>query len=209
MQPAGFRVNEERPEDDFYPTPDNAIYTLLAHLSIPEGTCVHEPACGDGAISKILERHPCIKKIISTDLNDHGYGTPNSDFLTCNTPMPDWWLITNPPYKLAGEFLRKAFELRYKRVIMFLRWDFLGSSKSREDILESGQLQRVLLMKERVTLFPKHFSKPKKGTSTYYSAWYIFDRDYKAPYQSEVIVRRVSLKQGEAYAKLFNSNHQG
>ena len=43
---------EGRPEDDFYPTPPNAVYALLG----AERFCgvVWEPACGDGAISKIL-----------------------------------------------------------------------------------------------------------------------------------------------------------
>ena len=66
-----------RQKDDWYPTPPAATKALLDVEGF--GHEVWEPACGDGAISKLLDEWGF--RSISTDLNDYSYGKSGVDFL--------------------------------------------------------------------------------------------------------------------------------
>ena len=72
-----------RQKDDFYPTPKEAIDALIKVENLPKD--IWEPACGNGAISKplISAGH----NVISTDLNDYGYGKTGVDFLMEFKPL--------------------------------------------------------------------------------------------------------------------------
>ena len=106
MQGLLFMTNDRRQKDDFYPTPPEAVEALLAveHFN----SRVWEPACGAGHISKVLRSHD--HKVISTDLNDFGFGETGIDFLL-ESKMRAETIITNPPYKLANQFVRHAINM--------------------------------------------------------------------------------------------------
>lgn len=82
---------------EFYPTPPEAVRALLSMESF-EGS-VWEPACGDGAISRVLEAAGY--QVVSTDLIDRGYGAGGQDFLKSDRPLAKN-IITNPPYGTHG-----------------------------------------------------------------------------------------------------------
>ena len=91
---------------EFYPTPPEAVRALLSVEKF-EGD-IWEPACGDGAISKVLISAG--HKVISTDLIDRGFGRAQADFLKSTQPLAKN-IITNPPYGTHGlgdAFVRKA-----------------------------------------------------------------------------------------------------
>ena len=94
--------DSNRQIDDFYPTPPEATEALLSRYEFNKD--IWEPACGDGAISNVLAEKG--HNVISTDLNNFGFGETNVDFLMEQKALaPD--VITNPPYKLANEFVLK------------------------------------------------------------------------------------------------------
>lgn len=196
-----------RPEDDFYETPKVATCTMLNNINIPDDVTLWECSCGEGAISKILEKiYP--GKVLSTELSTERYGIGGVNFLTDAEkykPEGRFWLVTNPPFKLANDFVRKGFEIGAERIIFMLRFNYLESGKVREDILNNGHLLRVLLMKERLKMYPFGWTGVK-GTATQNHAWFIWDRNYNAPVPSEVVVRRVSLKEGKYYAHVNGIN---
>ena len=66
---------------------------MLAHETF-DGP-IWEPACGDGAIARVLERAG--HRVIATDLIDRGYGEAGVDFLTTAEPRARH-IVTNPPY---------------------------------------------------------------------------------------------------------------
>ena len=103
MEPSPFRVPY-----DFYPTPPQATRALLS-VERFNGT-IWEPACGDGAISKVLLAQGCM--VISTDLVYRGFGTGGVNFLT-ETRTRARNIVTNPPYGngLADAFVRHALRL--------------------------------------------------------------------------------------------------
>ena len=94
---------------DFYATPPEAVHSLIAieRKWFPDCRVIWEPACGDGAISKVLESYHY--DVVSTDLVDRGYGEGGRDFLTCAS-LVNSAIITNPPFKLAREFIDTALE---------------------------------------------------------------------------------------------------
>ena len=65
-----------------------------------------DPACGDGAMLHEFERHGL--RTVGTDI------LGGDDFLQAKRPEDDVsWIITNPPFSLAEEFIFKAQSLEY------------------------------------------------------------------------------------------------
>ena len=62
---------------EFYPTPPEATRALLSVEKF-DGS-IWEPACGDGAISKVLQK--ANYSVVSTDLINYGFGESGQDFL--------------------------------------------------------------------------------------------------------------------------------
>ncbi len=73
---------------------------------------IWECACGDGAISDVLKSHGF--SVYSSDIVDRGYGENRSldfldDELTKGIEAEN--IITNPPFKLAKQFVEKALTI--------------------------------------------------------------------------------------------------
>ena len=102
------RLAPNRAPFEYYPTPPEATRALLASEQF-DGS-IWEPACGDGAISGVLEAAGY--RVISTDLIDYGYGAAGIDFLKETRPRAKH-NVNNPPYGngLADRFLRHALTL--------------------------------------------------------------------------------------------------
>ncbi len=97
-----------RAEHDFYPTPPEGTRALLS-VERFDGP-IWEPACGDGAIAKVLT--DAGYRVVATDLIDRGYGEAGVNFLAETTPRAKN-IITNPPYGrgLADGFVLHALRL--------------------------------------------------------------------------------------------------
>lgn len=92
----------ERHDRDFYPTPSDCTEALLKYLSvrpIPLGTA-WECACGDGNITKVLKHYGY--DVVESDI------ATGTDFLTAPLPTGVGWIVTNPPFNLAEQFIRRA-----------------------------------------------------------------------------------------------------
>lgn len=90
-----------RHPEDFYETPREATVALLDAVGRYLGPVVHEPSCGAGAIARVLREYG--HEVIGTDLVYRGYGTGGVDFLKDGLRAKS--AITNPPFKLAAEFI--------------------------------------------------------------------------------------------------------
>jgi len=167
---------KSREVQDFYPTPPYATLKLL-EKEIFLGT-IYEPACGDGAISKILKDNYPNQKIFSTDLIDRGYGeNTNLDFLTYDfTDFETDNIITNPPYKYAQEFIEKSLELVDSKVAMLLKLNFLEGQK-RHQLFKSTPLKNVYVFSKRLS-FDKGDEKGK-GNGLLAYAWYVWEQGYE------------------------------
>lgn len=164
---------EERAEFDLYETPSFATEQLLKSYDLKSP--IWEPACGRGAICRVLESSGY--KVIGSDLHDHGFGRTGVDFLLTKSTKA-LTIITNPPYLTALEFCRHGLDLlsgRGGRLIMLLRLDFL-CSKGRRDFFLNSPLMTVLVFSTRIR-FPVPGSK--KGRAAVNYAWYIWEDGYK------------------------------
>ena len=114
----GKRKRTKSKSNDFFPTPSEctrAVLNALPHLPTP----IWEPACGDGAICRVLEEFGYTLKEAS-DLIDRGYGRGGVDFLSLRPVLTPHCgtIITNPPYKLARPFVDLALE--YAQTVVML-----------------------------------------------------------------------------------------
>jgi hypothetical protein len=113
---------KRRPPDDFFPTERAATVALLRQFGpLLRPGAVWEPACGAGHIAKVLVEHGL--SVVASDLNDRGYGTPARDYLTAAPPPLLRAIVTNPPFKFAEQFIRKAVG-EAEVVAMLLKSDY-------------------------------------------------------------------------------------
>jgi hypothetical protein len=167
--------------DDLYETPPCAVRALLAVERIRSGA-IWEPACGPGAIARVLRSAG--HRVYATDLVD--YESPDQsasriDFLLEQTaPSAEIGsIITNPPFKLAAEFVAHAL-LLCPRVYMLLRLAFLESER-RSGILDSGMLRRIHVFKRRLPMLHRHGWTGPKASSSIAFAWFVWDRTNLGP----------------------------
>jgi hypothetical protein len=142
----------ERDPEDFYPTPEVATRALIRVERFPR--TVWEPACGDGAISRVLEAAG--HAVLSTDLYDRGYGTTGVDFLAVRDRCEN--VITNPPFRHAEEFAAHARRLARRKVAMLLRLAWPEGVGRYERIYSKDPPTRVFVFSQRI-----HFTRGGSG----------------------------------------------
>ena len=172
--------------EDLYETPAVAVEALLRVETLPEGM-IWEPACGRGAIAEVLRSAGY--KVHATDLIDYGYGRGGVDFLKCKSaPASVSCILTNPPFKLAREFVRHALTL-CPRVIILARLAFL-ESESRSDILDGGQLARVFVFRNRLPMMHRDGWQGPRSMNAVAFCWMVWDQFHRGPAE----LHRISWK---------------
>lgn len=162
-----------REANDFYPTHPGATKALLA-VERFDGP-IWEPACGEGDMSRVLEAAGY--QVISTDLIDRSYGEPLTDFLMEWSPRaPN--IVTNPPFKLASEFIEKSLALTSGKVAMFLRLAFL-EGVTRGAAFPDQPLARVWVMSRRVPMWRGEI-RDEIG-SVMAMAWFVWEHGHQGP----------------------------
>lgn len=97
-------------EGDYYATHPSMVERFISRVSDKyELGKILEPACGGGHISMVLEDY--LFEVESSDLFDRGFGHTGFNFLE-RTELFEGSIITNPPYSLADEFVKKAIEIQ-------------------------------------------------------------------------------------------------
>lgn len=160
-----------REKDDFYPTPPEMTHRLLKH-EFHGSLTIHEPACGNGAMSKVLEDYH--HDVISSDLIDRGYGRSGVDYLL-ETQRPCDYLVTNPPYKLAEKFIQKALDLGYKRHAWLLRLSFLEGQGRFDRLFSKKPFDICYVFSKRQTIWRGDEAVSGNGTTAY--AWFVWDKN--------------------------------
>ena len=162
----------ERAGEDFYATDPKAVEALcdLEKFS----PTVLEPACGQGHIAKVLEARGY--KVLACDLVDRGYGVGGVDFLKLDKEGVDADLVTNPPYKLAQEFVEKALDVvgTGHKVAMFLKLTFLETAKRRE-LFKKFPPKTVYVASQRIACWPN--GRPTSQSMVCY-AWFVWEKGF-------------------------------
>lgn len=154
---------------DFYPTPAWATYALIDNEEFSGD--IWECACGNGAMSKVLEN--AVPTVNSSDLHDRGYGDAGVDFLCSDRRATN--IVTNPPYNSAEGFVSSGVKVAEKKFALLLRLAFLEGAKRQRTIFSQFPPSRVWVFSERITFYPINAERKGSGTTAY--AWFVWDRD--------------------------------
>jgi hypothetical protein len=153
---------------DFFPTPSWATFALIDNEQF-KGE-IWECACGDGAMSRVLEKSG--HKVISSDLFDRGYGEVGLDFTTTSRVAAN--IITNPPYNAAEAFVAHGLSKATNKFALLLRLAFLEGANRANTIFKSNPPSRVWVFSERITFYPSGVEPKGSGTTAY--AWFVWDK---------------------------------
>lgn len=162
------RSSKDRNSVDFYETPTEvtvALFDFLEHNNlISPGCLIWEPACGRGAMTRVmLDRGYAVN---GTDLFPNIDGLPSIDFLQSQIPCN--WIITNPPFSEAVEFIRHALEL--KKPCAFLLKSQFWHARSRLQLFKDNPPSYVLPLTWR----PDFLNGAKSGSPTMEVIWSVW-----------------------------------
>ena len=131
-------ANGNRKKNDFYPTPPECTVALLKFLEerflLRKSDTIWEPACGSNAMVNVMAQMGY--SVIATDIT-HG-----QDYLTWEQQEHYDWIITNPPFCAAQEFITTSRE-KNKPFAMLLKSQYWHSVK-RQKIFSECQPTFVL-----------------------------------------------------------------
>ena len=164
----------QRKESDFYETPYSMTAQLLESENFDTSAATLEPAYGGGAIVKVLIKKG-FSKVYVGDISE------GDDFLIQKNKFSQ--IITNPPYRLALEFVLKAKELTERKFAFLLPTDYIHGLDRFEKIFCDSKfpLSRILTFVRRPMLGDalRPDGKYRTGMQTY--SWFIWDRLHDGP----------------------------
>ena len=174
MQNTSHAVMAQRKEakdslDDF-PTPPWATRALMEHvLPMPQIfgplTCL-EPACGAGHMAKVLKEYFPI--VHASDVHDYGYGHVEDFLVSTHQPGSIDWVITNPPFRLAEDFVVRSLEIARYGVAILARTVFIESVGRYRRIFEPNPPSIFAPYTERVPMVKGRLDR-KASTATAYA----------------------------------------
>jgi len=163
--------------DDF-PTPPWATRALCEWLTLSASqpldmfSC-REPAANRGHMVRPLRE--AFADVIAADVFDYGAGFPVEDYLFGPLPSPVDWTITNPPFRLAEEFIVRALATSRQGVAIIVRAAFLEGIGRYERLFAENPPSYVLQFAERVVMHKGRLA-PEGSTATAY-AWLVWMND--------------------------------
>ena len=157
---------------DLFPTPPWATRALCEWIegcyNVKELTA-WEPACGLGHMSRVLKEY--FKEVRSSDIHGYGHGEI-INFLFVGKDETAGWIITNPPFNHAEEFIDRALPRARFGVAMLVRTSFLEGVGRFNRLFNTMAPTDILQFVERV---PMHKGRllEKGSTATSY-CWIIY-----------------------------------
>jgi hypothetical protein len=158
---------EREKKSDFYETPYSLTQQFLDATQWNKAASTLEPACGDGAIVKVLFKNN-FTNITAYDVE--------VNFLTETNKYEQ--IITNPPFSLAKQFIFKSKEISEKFALL-LPLSYLHG-KERYDTVYSDRefpLDSVYVFTRYPMLGDKLREDGKYNTGMMVYAWFLWDKN--------------------------------
>lgn len=172
---------EAKDSPDDFPTPPWATRALMEHVlegDHREQSCL-EPACGAGHMAKVLVDY--FDEVNAADAHDYGYADVK-DFLRTPLVVNSYdWVITNPPFRLAEDFVLRALSISRKGVAMLTRTVFLESVGRHQRLFTQHPPAKFAQFTERVPMVKGRLDQ-KASTATGYG-WLVWDKQHSGPTQ--------------------------
>ncbi len=155
---------------DYFPTPAWATRALCEWLDVKGKTC-WEPAAGEGHMVRPLQEH--FASVYGSDVHDYGAGFDVVDFLQPSTLSPDW-IISNPPFALAEQFVKAATHRAKEGVAMLVRTSFLEGVGRFERIYNVTPPDIVFQFAERVPMVKGRVDRTASTATSYcWLVWFL------------------------------------
>jgi hypothetical protein len=167
---------------DRYWTPREPTSLFLREWRHPYGDkcLILEPAAGAGHMVDVLKECYPKAKIVARDVEPHRDDIEQRDFLTLayrgKSRMPQL-IITNPPFRLAEQFLRQAMrEVEPGGDVVFLLRAAFLETKRRENLLAEFPPTLVYFLRKRPQFTGPN---PGKGNDSSMYAWIVWRDGYR------------------------------
>lgn len=163
--------------DDF-PTPPWATRALCEWLSgrgeneydRPGYWTAREPAANRGYMVRPLREYFAV--VYASDVANYGLGYQVMDFLWRQRLPEVDWTITNPPFRVADQFVRRARETSQVGVAMFVRSAFLEDEARYGELFEIDPPHHILQFVQRVVI--RRGKIVKGGSSATSYCWLVW-----------------------------------
>jgi hypothetical protein len=169
------RIEAADSADDF-PTPPWATRGFMEHIMADQGpfskmSCL-EPACGAGHMAEVLKEY--FGEVRSSDAYSYGYGAVR-DYLDIpyEANAVDW-VITNPPFRLAEQFVQRSLVVARRGVAVLVRTVFIESVGRYRNLFEHNPPVKFAQYTERVPMVRGRLDR-KASTATGY-AWLVWEK---------------------------------
>lgn len=164
---------------DDYPTPPWATRALIEHVILPEMDSVRadtcwEPACNRGHMVRPLSEY--FSHVWASDIHGYGFGAQGDFLIPGMVPWDDGrgvdWIITNPPFRLAQQFIERSSQIAQVGFAMIVRSAFLEGVGRYHDLFIKNPPSIIAQFTERVVMV-KGRLEPKGSTATAY-CWLVW-----------------------------------
>jgi len=185
--------------DDF-PTPPWATralceFLLLQGYELSLMSC-REPAANRGHMVKPLAEY--FGRVAASDVHDYGAGFAVRDYLFPGPLDQTDWTITNPPFRLAEQFIARAECLSRHGFAVIVRSAFLEGQGRYERLFSEIPPTHVLQFTERVVMHKGRLA-PEGSTATAY-AWLVWIVDAIPTRLEWIAPCRKRLERADDYA---------
>lgn len=164
---------------DFFATPPWSTRALIEFVLGPDrmkDALVWEPAAGEGHMAEVLREY--CAEVHASDVFDYGVGYDVGSFVGEGADMarcpfvPDF-VITNPPFNLALDFVKRAFKEARQGVAILVRSNWLEGSKRYHELFQDTPPTTVAQFVERVPMVKGRWD-PEASTATSY-CWVVWN----------------------------------
>jgi hypothetical protein len=164
---------------DLHETDPRVVQALMRVEPLPK--TIWEPACGPGAIVKVLRKAGHVVR--ASDLRNYNCpGQITLNFLTTQFGPKVGAILTNPPFMHADEFARLSIQ-RAPKVVLLLRLAFLESDTVRNDVIDGGKLARVYVFRNRLPMMHRaNWDGPRVERGGIPYAWFVWERHHRGPW---------------------------
>jgi hypothetical protein len=190
------RVEPHDSLDDF-PTQPWATRALMEHVIMPhmglsarrelQAMSVWEPACNRGHMAKPLREY--FGRVYASDIHDYGLESGSwcqdrvVDFLfpgsesACIAAQGVDWIISNPPFRLAEQFIDRAREIKgWRGTAMIVRTAFLEGVGRYERLFALNPPTIVAQFTERVPMVKGRLTATGSTATAY--CWLVWMANY-------------------------------
>lgn len=170
------KVSKKDTLDD-YPTPPWMTRALLEHSVVGEriqGKTVLEPAAGRGFMSDVLKSYTGPDGLVlSQDVKDYGYPLDSiQDFIGPSASPDHDWMITNPPFVQAIDFVIQGLVRAREGVAILERSAWLESKGRYEQLFRHLPPTWCLQFVERGCMYPGRVEPEFSGATSF--MWFVW-----------------------------------